>query len=396
MSGIRLLNVKIASPIKNVVQGVSGKIRNSRNTGSCYFDNFEKQDKKSKKGFFEFCFGKDNYITIKRMAGKYKWIKDSSIKKHINAKINNDGILSHYQQIYNEDLMDAYNVLQGHYSMLGDVDNYYKTYKEYFGENNAKSLVASMKDQENVVNSTLNFFRKKNDKEQISFELKLIDFKHDSRTEALKKYVAQYSQKEPEMTNYMYTKYYLPRLSQNVRKNCAKISEEFGTKVFVYDEQKQPNLDFIYDELTDWKTKSKNEAKFPSIIDLSKIKNEYLNRIQDNDMVHANGLFPPKNKSISLYQLSSIRHEMIHLNEKDPSLWVFQIENILRRRLFQEEIFNANINIGFAYESKSELIAYAGSKNPSLFSTEFQGFLKGLGLPEWVFNLKPLKQVAEE
>lgn len=403
MPGIKLLTAKISSPVKRVIHNASGKIRNLKNSHGDYFINFEKHDKKVEKGFFEFCFGEDRYSAIKRMVDKYKWVKDSNIKKHLNRRINDDGILNN--QIYGEDLIDAYNVLQGHYSMRGDVDKYYKEYKKNYDESCVKYLVDSMKTSDLILDSLLSNYRARNDKGNITYMLKLIDFKHDSKTEALKKYVAKYSQEEPEMANYMYTKYYLPRLSKNIIENCEKISKDFGTKVFVYDEKEQPNLDFIYDELMDWKTKSNGDAKFPSIIDLSKIKEDYISKIEYGYSKVTKGFILQCDNSISLNYMRSIRHEMIHLNHKRPKLI-----NIMIRRMdygtieidkpYKEELIKFGINIDTAYKNPgsefNELIAYAGSEDCQKYTTEFKSLLLDLGLPEWVFDLKPLRQIVEE
>lgn len=399
MPGIRLLTAKVISPIERGVKRTSLQVSKLLGRDD-YFVNFGKQDKKVEKGFFEFCFGKDNYTVIKRMANKYKWIKDSYIKKIINKKINDDGILSPYQQHHNEDLMDAYNVLQGHYSILGDVDSYYKQYKKAFGEKSADYMAKLSKWNKEVLNMSLESSKK--DKPSLVKSFKEdINFVNDQQTEALKKYVAMYYKEEPEMTNYMYTKYYLSRLSKNVRENCEKISKEFGTKIFVYDEKEQQNLDFIYDELMDWKQASKGKAKFPSIIDLSKINEDYISKIEDGYIKTTKAFILNADKGMHLNFLSSIRHEMIHLNQEkvtrtDLLIKHIYVDDILSERPYQEELVKAGVDPDTAYKNIYELQAHSGSKDCTKYSRELKSLLIDLGLPKWVFDLKPLRQIAEE
>lgn len=394
MPVIKLLTTKIINPIERGIKRTSSQVSKLIKQDN-YFANFEKQDEKVESGFFKDIFGEYKYWAFKRIAEKYKWVKDSKIKKHINEKL-------YYQKSekidYSEDLMDAYNVLKGHYSILSDVDKYYKQYKKSFGEENAAYMAKLSKWNKEMFNMSLEYSKK--DKPSLVKSFKEdINFVDDQQTEALKKYVATYSQAEPEMTNYMYTKYYLPRLSKNVRLNCEKISKEFGTKVFVYDEKEQPNLDFIYDELMDWKVKSEGKTKFPSIIDLSKIKEAYIGKIENHYHIHSTGLFNPNDKSISLDYLDSIRHEMIHYNTKNGLLQEFYFQSIQKNRTFEKELINAGIpsnQIEIAYGDKGEFIAYASEGDCLNHSDEFKKTLIKLGLPEWVFDLKPLKQIAEE
>lgn len=399
MPGIRLLTAKVINPIENRVTRASRRVLKLIGRDD-YFVNFEKQDKKAESGFLEFCFGKYNYAVIKRIADKYKWIEDSYIKKFINKKINDDGILNPYQQHHNEDLMDAYNVLQGHYSILGDVDRYYKKYKATFGEKSTDYMAKLSKWNKEVLNMSLESSKK--DKPSLVKSFKEdINFANDQQTEALKKYVAMYYQEEPEMTNYMYTKYYLPRLSKNVRENCEKISKEFGTKIFVYDEKEQQNLDFIYDELMDWKQASKGKAKFPSIIDLSKINEDYISKIEDGYIKTTKAFILNADKGMHLNFLSSIRHEMIHLNQEkvtrtDLLIKHIYVDDILSERPYQEELVKAGVDPDTAYKNIYELQAHSGSKDCTKYSRELKSLLIDLGLPKWVFDLKPLRQIAEE
>lgn len=399
MPGIRLLTAKVINPIEKRVTRTSRRVLKLIGRDD-YFVNFQKQDKKAESGFFEFSFGKYSYTIIKRMADKYKWIEDLHIKKFINKKINDDGILSPYQQHHNEDLMDAYNVLQGHYSILGNVDRYYKQYKATFDEKCTGYMAKLSMLDKKTLNDCIEYY--KQDKPSLVKGYKTdINFIDDQQTEALKKYVAMYYEEEPEITNYMYTKYYLPRLSKNVRENCEKISKEFGTKVFVYDEKEQQNLDFIYDELMDWKQASKGKSKFPSIIDLSKIKEDYISKIEEGYIKTTKAFILNADKSMHLDCLSSIRHEMIHLNQEkvtrtDLLIRHIYVDDILSERPYQEELIKAGVDPDTAYKNIYELQAHSGSKDCTKYSREFKSLLIDLGLPEWVFDLKPLRQIVEE
>lgn len=392
MSGIKLLSAKVFTPAKGVINIAAKQISRRQHFDKDFFVNFEKQEKTSPKDLFKLIWGEPKYFVFKRTAEKYKLVKDSKIKKHLNEKLNGQGGFDNIK--YCEDLSDAYNVLQGSYSMLGDVDEYYKMYKKVEGQENAESLIDVSMNKLNFLYNITNHLKKYGATLLLNQNKKIINFKNEQRLEALKKYVADYSKEEPDMTNYMYQKYYLPRLSKNIKVQCEKIDKEFGTKVFVYDEREQPNLDFIYDELLDWKTKGKGEAKFPNIIDLSKIKEGYISIEKPSA-----GFYNPNNRSISLKSLNATRHEMIHRNTKDGILQQAYFHPIMVKRKYETELVKADLTpnqIDLAYKDKDEFIAWAGENGYSKYSNEFKAELANLGLPKWVFDLKPMRPVVEE
>lgn len=101
-------------------------------------------------------------------------------------------------------------------------------------------------------------------------------FKNQIELDALKTYLKEYSQSDPQLTKYLYEKYYLSRLSDDTKTVCRKISDEFNTKLFVEDETSPKAAQAVYDELFEWKEASNGGLSAPLIIDCSKYDKDYI------------------------------------------------------------------------------------------------------------------------
>lgn len=334
---------------------------------------------------------------LNNIADKVKDIKDKKIKKHINEKLGEffvkDDIGNFY---YCESLADAYNVLNSRYSMLGEVDDYYKEFKKSIGEDDAKFLSHLVTQKPRTFNKFYKII--KDDPLLVKTIKEEINFKNDSRLEALKTYIADYSNQEPEMTNYMYEKYYLPRLDKNIKKSCKKIASDFGTKVFVFDEKEQEGLDYIYNELTDWKRVGKDQAKFPNILDLSRIKDFYIRKEKPSA-----GVYISDDNSISLRSLDSLRHEMIHANDKylecTGVINGINSDEIIRNKIYKKEFLKVGVDpkkLDYVYKDKGEFVAYIAKTDYSKYTEGFKSVLTRLGLPEWFFELKPFEPYIKD
>lgn len=247
---------------------------------------------------------------------------------------------------------------------------------------------------------------------QINYEARL--FQNEMQLDPLKSYLADYSESEPELSKYLYETYYLPRLSSETKTICQKISDEFNIKLFVENELKPKAAEMIYNELSEWQRASKGEFSktFIPIIDLSRYKTIYAIRPKTV------GCFDDCNKSIYIKSSKSPsigyaqRHEMVHAQDKYPKksgiINGVNVDEIIVRGpqkkdgttgdliwdkcLYKEEFFNAGLpldKIYYAYTDKMEFIAVASEGDYSRYSPEFKKLLVKLGLPEYVFDMKP-------
>lgn len=357
-----------------------------------FFAHFKKQEKILSPEYFKKAFGELKYLAFKGVIEKHKLVKDPKIKEHIRQRLNND---SHGMN-YCIDLMDAYNAVKGHYSMAyGEVDEYYKTYKSINGEKEADYLSKYYDIRPSGINWIFGYLKKNNDTGSVEHFKDVINFMNDSKTEALKKYIKDYKSTEPEMTQYMYQKYYLPRLYAKVRAKCEEIQKEFGVTTFVHDEKNIGDLEQVYNELFEWKTKSEGSAKLPKTIDLSKIRHKYI-RTEKQASASVN----TDTQAIGLKRAESLRHELIHLNQGRLSNFDIVYNNfdeIIKFKQFREELQKAGLDSSdeAVYEDLSEFVAYAGELDCSKYSDSFKKILVELGLPEFVLRLGPKKWVLD-
>lgn len=353
-----------------------------------FFADFKKQEEILTPAFFKKAFGDLKYLAFKGVVEKHKMVKDAKIKEHIRQRLNKD----HNNMDYCIGLMDAYHGVKGRYSTAyGEVDEYYKTYKTINGEKLANDLSKHQDMRPFALNWILNYLKKNSDKGSVEYFKDVVNFMNDSKTEALKKYIKDYKSTEPEMTQYMYEKYYLPRLSAKVKTKCEEIQKEFGVTTFVHDEKGIGDLEHVYNELLEWKTKSEGKAKLPKTIDLSRIRNKYIRTEKQ-----ASALVNTNTQAIGLKKAEDLRHELIHLNQRRLSN--FEIldkcfDEIIKFRQFKEELQKAGLKHSdeAVYEDLSEFVAYAGELDCSKYSDSFKKILVELGLPEFVFKLDPPK-----
>lgn len=237
-------------------------------------------------------------------------------------------------------------------------------------------------------------------------------FQNEMKLDPLKSYLADNAKSDPELSKYLYETYYLPRLSTKTKEICQKISDEFGTKLFVENESSSKTAKMVYEELSEWKSVSKGEFLSPPVIDLSRYNPHYITSYNSaaymsgkNNSVHVKG---DVSENINLY----LRHELAHVNDKyfesSGVLNGVDIDKIIVREperadgtagdliwnkcLYKEEFANAGLDydkIRYAYKNKREFIAVAAEGYYSKYSPEFKEVLVKLGMPEYVFKMEP-------
>lgn len=291
--------------------------------------------------------------------------------------------------------------------------------------------------------------------------LHIANYVKDKKIETLKNFMRanyyqegnlNYTRRETAHIRQLYEDKYLSTLPAETRERCQKIYDSFGVKMFVADENDTESLDYIYNELLEWQKAGKGKAKLPPILDLSVIKQGYIDKVFRSSGYHENS---SHNISINGRYLDSIkhtiRHEIAHANDskikqkggiitvynKDGSTEDINIEEIIVHKTEQakdskgnllfnpdgtpvmvkakaengtfvpdfdkckyvDEFRNAGISddmIEYAYTDKAEFLAVAAEGDYSKYSKEFKELLVKLGLPEWMFKMEVRDNIGSQ
>lgn len=335
------------------VKTVFNNIKNSLNNKKGNFDNIQ--------------------IKLGDIADKFEYT-DSETKQQalnlLNKVSENEG--TNIKNLLNdtEELLDVVNTSNNKYLEIGTRQSeLYKKAKAYF---KFKNQIQNESDLHKIMEQELKY-------------------------EKLKKFIVKHENYSPEISKKLYEKCYLPTLNNETKSVCKKISDEFGTKLFLTKNSNDKNTaQYIHDEFLQWQIASERKAKFPPYIDLSDktsekaIKNEiggqfsldkHIDITEKKQLVHG------------------LRHEMVHLNDED--IFYHAIEPYRR---FETDLINAGISnrsIKHAFSGIRELKAVAmgtlkAGKDYSIYSPEFKKCLIELGIPEWMFNIKPKAELKKE
>lgn len=291
--------------------------------------------------------------------------------------------------------------------------------------------------------------------------LHITNYVKDKKIETLKNFLRanyyqegnlNYTRKETAHIKQLYEDKYLSTLPAETRECCQKIYDSFGVKIFVADENDTNSLNYIYNELLEWQKAGKGKATLPPILDLSVIKQGYIDKVFRSGGYHEN---PSHNISINAEYLDSIkhaiRHEIAHANDskikqksgiitvynKDGTEEEINIDEIIVHKTEQakdadgnllfnpdgtpvmvkakaedgtfvpdfdkckyvDEFRNAGIpdrHISYAYNNKAEFLAVAAEGDYSKYSKEFKELLVKLGLPDWMFKMKNKNNVDSQ
>jgi len=284
------------------------------------------------------------------------------------------------------EMLDVYHTSQNHYSMVDwGAQNFYKYLKAEVCPETAKAVV-----KKDGVFDGYSSLKK--------------SFEKARKLEALKIFCGRNGKTNKQITDYMYETYYLPKLSPEAKAVCKKISNEFGTKLFLEHNHNHKAASVIYKEFSQWKQAGGADAKFPDIFDCSRVQKDFI----DNESPLA-AFFRPAGDNYEKSMICvendssgfierSIRHEMTHLNDKkmlhNGERVVGYIKERVGKRPYEEEFKNACVpDIDYAYMNKSEFLARASQGDYSKYSDHFKKVLVRLGMPEWEFNMKPVKDM---
>lgn len=329
---------------------------------------------------------------------KLEGVKDEVIKKVIYHTIEQAKSENKYPSpIILFELLDTYHTVNGKYSMLGgDVQSFFKYLKTEVDPKQAKKISGN----EGLVGK---FFSKIFPQSAKNIEYRE-SFERAKKLEALKNFCLKNGAQKPELTNYLYETYYLSRLTPETCTACRKVLDKFGTKLFLENEQSDKAAKAVYKELEEWKKAGGKDALFPQIIDFSRIHQSYI----DRESRGGGGIYFFNNdKSASRIVINNdslesvlfaLRHEMAHLNDKKIIKDNKMLKGKFRRRYdgdpYAFSLRKAGVkNTGYAHVNKLEFVAKAAEGDYSQYSDYFKKFLTRLGLPEWVFKMKPIKDM---
>ena len=294
----------------------------------------------------------------------------------------------------------------------------------------------------------------------IKFYENVPNFVKDKKIQELKNYMREnfyqerdldYSRQNKEAIKRLYTEKYLSQLPEAARERCERIYDSFGVKMFLAKENDTKSLDVIYNELLEWQKAGKGKATLPPTIDLSMIKQKYIDKVFESAGYHEHD---SHNISVQGYLNDikyALRHEIAHANDskidvsdgiitvykKDGTTEGINIDEIIVHKTVQkydengkpmfnsdgtpvlakkyaddgtldpdmdkckfvDEFRNAGIpewHISYAYTNKKEFLAVAAEGDYSKYSPEFKELLVKLGLPDWMFKMQNKESVTTD
>lgn len=320
-----------------------------------------------------------------------------NIKNHYEEKV--------FERIYEAtSLIDAVNCAQGHYV-------YYGRFEGIEGEPSDVTKYNDLNKGSKEEQDSFNYALKKELGENITAKEKralkssyydynkaeVKDFLNEQKYERLKEYLSSSFNENEEIKNYLYEKYYLEdaKIPESAKKDCRKINKDFNTKLFFSSKSDfKEEAKIIYDELKEWQTASEGKSQNPTVVDISLAKPAYLDGAKGYSHCETISLIPDVK-----YAKLRFRHEMVHLNQKyhfklPPELRPLG-EEVLLGKKHAAELRNSGVSpehVMYAHTDVREYIAVAGTGNPEYYSDELKDILIKFGLPEYVFDLKPLPQ----
>lgn len=281
----------------------------------------------------------------------------------------------------------------------------------------------------------------------------------DKKIEALKTYFEDNYHLEKngnpdtkKLLSYMYKNNYLSTLPKETAQLCENIYDSFGVKVFVSDENDTESIRLIQNELMEWQRASKGEAVMPPVLDLSVIRQNYINKKFASGGFHVHGSHNIALNGENLNNIQhAIRHELAHANDEFVLTYSGQIPKYENGKLIEvididkiivheevpqldadgnpvfdvygnpvmekktnpdgtfvpdfskcqyvDEFRNAGVaesQIAYAYNNKAEFLAVAAEGAYTTYSKEFKELLVKMGLPKWMFDMKSKYQVKTE
>lgn len=328
-----------------------------------------------------------NEIEDKTLANMVKEEFEKLNLKEMNVK-NIDHNIKKLEEVVN--IYDIYNNLTNKYTTLTSIDGRTANFRKY---------IDCLKG-------------KKDDYIELQNETSLHYDQEDILKNAQIGFFVDYcKENNNKISNYLYENYYLKPLGNT---HLKEISDKYGTKIFLSEHWRQdPDaVTKIEKELEVWTKISRGKAKMPPVIDLTSVKEEYINSATCyGDGVAAGFSEMCASGAISIngdgvLAPTTIRHEMTHSNdlkriEDFPSDFIDATTKQKAAKgdikaKYWDEFKNAGIpeeHIPYAYNNPLEFIAVASEGDMSKYSDEFKKVLIRFGMPKWELNFPKIEEM---
>ncbi len=243
----------------------------------------------------------------------------------------------------------------------------------------------------------------------------LIDYADEARVADLRQFLID--NRGDEMGTYFWREYYLKSrgIPEDIQQQCIEIDEKYRVKIFLTSDLTYAKEDLYFllnTEYPEWAAHGKDSAKFPPVLDFSKIKSEYINDKAAYGQTNVSGYYSLRDKEIAMNGLkhssefqSMSRHEHTHANANPVQVPKELIDEIMPHKenengvsvpdfencKYREEFVRAGIQeykIKYAYNNPEEFIAVAAEGDMRQYSDEFKQLLVKFGMPEWQLDME--------
>lgn len=335
------------------------------------------------------------YQRIDDIVQKFKMCDDKVIKKeaarHILNTLKNDSDLNTVAYSQAEKLLDCANTAVGKYSILS----------KYYPYNTSGYIKEKTLDDEDWIfkyNQKPEIRKIFNCVKQRQKNINLNELYEKCKLNCIKDYITDLNF-DNNAGEYLWKKYFLaiPYVTSDIKESLEKINKEFGVKIFFDEMLHFPKMviNYILDEFRIWKDAGKNKVKYPKLLDITQYAENFI--LNDNIVADTNNFYKRIRINSENNVYNSIRHEMVHINDRDS--YADKISKIIIPSNRKEEMRKAGISkelIDYAQTNAREFRAVFGEGNMRMYSADFKQEMINRGLPEYVTKLKSHSEYKSE
>lgn len=343
----------------------------------------------------------EGFLALNDKISNLSYLAEAEIKDEVLKKEFEKGISS-MLKARKIDVSDAYDRLDA-LTWLAEISHSSNNLSQSLGGDTykcAKFFLNTDKDTETMYKLTLKDISDSLIQERVKpfdanpYRASMV-MKSGIENDPLKTYLSHKAVENPQFAKHLYDNYYLPRLSEDARAVCSKISEKYGTKVFIEDESSPLAAKLVLKEFDEWENASKGQFYSPPVIVFNRHQISYSkNNWNAYCNYETNALYMKAEAPDDI--MWALRHELVHANDevaKDGGVINgVNFDKIQANRIYADELQNAGLDydmIDYAYTNKSEFIAKAAEGDTSKYSDEFKKILIKFGMPEYIFEMSP-------
>lgn len=205
----------------------------------------------------------------------------------------------------------------------------------------------------------------------------------------------------PEFKNYLYNEFYLKNLdnvSTEMKQKCIDINEKYGVKIFLSTDIKNSEqfLSIAEKEFKAWEDAGGEKVIYPKTLSTLLAKKEFIDspgqycggytNLYSTDYLNINISIPER-------IAESLRHEMMHQNDLNKYINVNIEMDGINNDFLANELRKLGISeeyVKYSFTNTVEFLAVTAQGDLSKCSPKFKEYLKAIGMPDWVFNIKKL------